>query len=31
MIRMGHVNCWEYPLGVFHSAVKELEKAHGDD
>jgi hypothetical protein len=30
MIRMGHVNCWDYPLGVFHSAVQELEKAHGD-
>jgi hypothetical protein len=31
MIRLGHANCWDYPLGVFHSAVEEMEKANGDD
>jgi hypothetical protein len=31
MIRVGHVNAWEYPMGVFHSAVEEMEKANGDD
>lgn len=31
MIRMGHANCLEYPVGMFHAAVRELEKAHGDD
>ena len=31
MIRLGHSNAWDYPLGIFHSAVEEMEKANGDD
>jgi hypothetical protein len=30
MIRLGHTNCWDYPLGIFRSAVDELEQANGD-
>jgi hypothetical protein len=31
MIRLGHANCWDYPLAVFHAAVSEMEKANGDN
>jgi hypothetical protein len=31
MIRLGHVNAWDYPMDVYRSAVQEIEEANRGD